>query len=111
MRKRSEGSPSAVDLIEGGGVDLVINTPFGRGARTDGYFVRTAAARAGVPCITTMPGVLAAVQGIEAVRAGAGVVRSLQEYHAAVALAAGRPPVTMPEPALAGIAGAGEETA
>src|SRR5207244_4358621 len=70
MLKRSEGTPNAVDLIEAGSVALVINTPFGRGPRTDGYFIRTASARAGVPCITTVPGILAAVQGIEALRAG-----------------------------------------
>ena len=56
------------DLIRGGQVDLVVNTPFGRGARTDGYFIRTASAAAGVPCITTLPGVFAAVRGIEALR-------------------------------------------
>jgi carbamoyl-phosphate synthase large subunit len=83
VRKRSEGSPNAVDLIEAGGVDLVINTPFGRGPRTDGSVIRTAAIRAGIPCVTTLPGVLAAVQGIEALRAGAPPVASLQEYHAA----------------------------
>ena len=60
----------------------MINTPFGRGPRTDGYFIRTAAARKGVPCITTMPGVLAVVQGVEALRAGWDLPRSLQEYHA-----------------------------
>jgi carbamoyl-phosphate synthase large subunit len=64
---------------------LVINTPFGGVPRSDGSFIRTASARAGVPCITTIPGVLAAVQGIEAVRSGAPVPRSLQEYHAAEA--------------------------
>src|SRR5947207_9324827 len=53
--KRSEGSPNAEDLIAAGRVDLVINTPFGRGPRTDGSFIRTAAVRAGVPCITTVP--------------------------------------------------------
>ena len=82
--KRSEGSPNAADLISGGAVDLVINTPFGRGPRTDGYSIRTAAAKAGVPCITTIPGVLAAVQGIEALRSGGCRPRSLQEYHAEV---------------------------
>jgi carbamoyl-phosphate synthase large subunit len=81
--KRSEGSPNAADLIAEGKVDLVINTPFGRGPRTDGYFIRTAAAARGVPCITTIPGILAAVQGIEALRQGAAVPRPLQEYHAA----------------------------
>jgi carbamoyl-phosphate synthase large subunit len=80
--KRSEGSPNAAELIEAGEVGLVINTPFGRGPRTDGYFIRTAAARKGVPCITTIPGVLAVVQGVEALRAGWDVPRSLQEYHA-----------------------------
>jgi carbamoyl-phosphate synthase large subunit len=79
--KRSEGSPNAADMIESGQVDLVINTPFGREPRTDGYFIRTAAARAGVPCITTMQGTLAAVQGIEALRSGPSSPISLQEYH------------------------------
>jgi carbamoyl-phosphate synthase large subunit len=81
--KRSEGSPSAPDLIAAGQVDLVINTPFGRGPRTDGYFIRTAAVARGVPCITTVPGILAAVQGIEALLSGRPVPRALQEYHAA----------------------------
>jgi carbamoyl-phosphate synthase large subunit len=64
-----------------------VNTPFGRGPRTDGYFIRTAAASAGVPCITTLPGVFAAVRGIEAVRGGATEPRSIQEYHAQAAAA------------------------
>jgi carbamoyl-phosphate synthase large subunit len=84
VAKRAEGSPNAAELIEQGLVDLVINTPFGREPRTDGYYIRTAAVRAGVPCITTMPGVLAAVQGIEALRGPRSAPRSLQEYHAPV---------------------------
>jgi carbamoyl-phosphate synthase large subunit len=83
VRKRFEGSPNPAELIAAGRVDLVINTPFGRDPRTDGYFIRTAAAAAGVPCITTVPGIMAAVQGIEALRAGGSVPRPLQEYHAA----------------------------
>ena len=83
LLKRSEGSPNAADVIAAGGVDLVINTPFGRGPRTDGYFIRTAAAARGVPCITTIPGILAAVQGIEALRRGGVLPRPIQEYHAA----------------------------
>jgi carbamoyl-phosphate synthase large subunit len=82
VAKRSEGSPNAVDLILEGRVGLVINTPFGREPRTDGYFIRTAAARTGVPCITTVPGILAAVQGIEALRRRRPEPRPLQEYHA-----------------------------
>jgi carbamoyl-phosphate synthase large subunit len=80
--KMSEGRPNVVDLIYEGRVDLVINTPFGRGPRTDGYEIRTAAAVAGVPCITTVPGAMAAVQGIEAMRSEGGAPLSLQEYHA-----------------------------
>jgi carbamoyl-phosphate synthase large subunit len=80
--KRSEGAPSVIDLIEGRRIALSINTPFGRGARTDGSFIRTAAAAAGIPCITTVPGILAAVQGIGALRAEARPPRTLQQYHA-----------------------------
>jgi carbamoyl-phosphate synthase large subunit len=82
VAKVSDGHPNAADLIRSGRVDLVINTPFGRGPRTDGYFIRTAAAGAGVPCITTLQGAFAAVQGIEALRRDAEEPRSLQEYHA-----------------------------
>jgi carbamoyl-phosphate synthase large subunit len=88
VAKRYEGSPNAADLIAAGEIDLVINTPFGREPRTDGYFIRTAAALAGIPCITTIPGVLAAVQGIEALGAEGTVPRPLQEYHAADLVAA-----------------------
>ena len=78
--KMAEGHPNAADLIESGQVDLIINTPFGRGPRGDGYFIRTAAALAGVPCITTLPGIQAAVQGIEALRRETGRPRALQDY-------------------------------
>jgi carbamoyl-phosphate synthase large subunit len=81
VRKVSEGGEGVADLIRRGEVDLVINTPFGRGPRTDGYFIRTAAAAAGIPCVTTLPGVMAALRGIEALRTGSNEPRSLQEYH------------------------------
>jgi carbamoyl-phosphate synthase large subunit len=87
VAKVSEASSSVADLIKNGSVDLVINTPFGRGSRTDGYFIRTASAAAGVPCITTLPGVFAAVRGIEALRGPRTEPRSLQEYHEAAAAA------------------------
>jgi carbamoyl-phosphate synthase large subunit len=73
---------NVAELIRAGRVDLVINTPFGRGPRTDGYHIRTAAAAAGVPCLTTMPGAFAALRGIEALRAGATEPISIQEHHA-----------------------------
>jgi carbamoyl-phosphate synthase large subunit len=87
VAKVSEGGRSVVDLIQGGEVDMVINTPFGRGTRTDGYFIRTAAAQAGIPCITTLQGALAALRGVEALRGTPGAPRSLQEYHQGAASA------------------------
>ncbi len=79
VRKHSEGSPNIVEAITAGEVDLVVNTPFGRGARSDGYYIRTAALAKDIPCITTLAGIQAAVQGIEAQRGGLSV-RCLQEY-------------------------------
>ncbi|HZB01613.1 MAG TPA: carbamoyl-phosphate synthase large subunit [Actinomycetota bacterium] len=83
VAKLSEGPDNVVELIRAGRVDLVINTPFGRGPRTDGYHIRTVATAVGVPCLTTLPGAFAAVRGIEALRAGIGEPRSLQEHHEA----------------------------
>jgi carbamoyl-phosphate synthase large subunit len=84
VRKVSEGGQNVVDLIRAGRVDLVINTPFGRDPRGDGYWIRTASAAAGVPCVTTLPGALAAVQGIEALRSGTPTPVALQDVHAAI---------------------------
>jgi carbamoyl-phosphate synthase large subunit len=69
-----------VDAILGGHIALIVNTPYGVGPRLDGYEIRTAAVVRGVPCITTVQGLGAAVQGIEAIIAGELGVRSLQEH-------------------------------
>ncbi|MEO5708501.1 MAG: carbamoyl-phosphate synthase large subunit [Nocardioidaceae bacterium] len=78
------GEPTTVQLISAGQIDLIINTPNGASsggsARIDGYEIRTAAIMANIPCITTVQGLGAAVQGIEAMRAGDIGVRSLQEW-------------------------------
>ena len=66
INKIGEGSPHVVDLIRERRCDLVINTPTGSGARTDGYEIRTAAVRHGIPCITTMTGATAAARAIAA---------------------------------------------
>jgi carbamoyl-phosphate synthase large subunit len=82
-----DGKPamSAVDAILAGEVDMVINTPYGNsGPRIDGYEIRSAAVSMNVPCITTVQGASAAVQGIEAGIRGDIDVRSLQELHAAL---------------------------
>ena len=85
--KFSEGPGNVVERILAGDVDIVVNTPFGSpgnsGPRLDGYEIRTAAVAAGIPCITTVQGMAAAVQGIESLRRGDIGVRSLQEVHTA----------------------------
>ncbi|MGO9355012.1 MAG: carbamoyl phosphate synthase large subunit, partial [Mycobacterium sp.] len=76
---------SAVEAIRAGEVDMVINTPFGNsGPRIDGYEIRSAAVAANIPCITTVQGASAAVQGIEAGIRGDIGVRSLQELHSVI---------------------------
>ncbi len=82
INKIGEGSPHVVDWIEQGAVDLVINTPVGTGARTDGWEIRAAAIARRIPCITTMSGGMAAARAIAAARRGAPGVISLQEIHA-----------------------------
>ncbi|MBA2533182.1 MAG: carbamoyl-phosphate synthase large subunit, partial [Nocardioidaceae bacterium] len=87
-RGGAEAVPSIVDRIAAGEVDLVINTPHGTTSggrpRLDGYEIRTAAVLRNIPCITTVQGLAAAVQGIEAMRGDQVGVRSLQEWAAGV---------------------------
>jgi carbamoyl-phosphate synthase large subunit len=85
VRKQHEGrgpggEPTSVDEILAGNVDLVINTPYGVGPRKDGYEIRTAAVTRGVPSITTVQGLAAAVQGIDSMINGEPTVKSIQEH-------------------------------
>jgi carbamoyl-phosphate synthase large subunit len=100
VRKHSDGAgpggePTVVARILDGEVDLIVNTPFGSASaasaavRLDGYEIRTAAVRRGVPCVTTVAGLAAAVQGIEAIIRGEVGVRCLQEHAAALRRAGG----------------------
>jgi carbamoyl-phosphate synthase large subunit len=81
INKIGDGSPHVVDYIRNHEVDLVINTPTGSGARSDGYEIRTAAVRHGVPCVTTMTGASAATRAIFAKREQGAEPRCLQELH------------------------------
>jgi carbamoyl-phosphate synthase large subunit len=81
INKLNEGPDHVVDWIERGAVDLVINTPTGTTARSDGYEIRSAAIARGIPCITTMSGGLAAARAIISARRGEPEVVSLQELH------------------------------
>jgi carbamoyl-phosphate synthase large subunit len=82
--KIGENGEDVLGLIERGGVDLIVNTPWGRGARTDGYLIRRKALMHGVPCITTLAAAAAAVQGIESRIRSGGIerVNSLQGLYA-----------------------------
>jgi carbamoyl-phosphate synthase large subunit len=76
VAEQGEGA-TVVDLIRRGRCDLVVNTPEGRNARSDGYRIREAALGSRVPCITTLSGAAAAVHAIASARAEATL--SLQE--------------------------------
>jgi carbamoyl-phosphate synthase large subunit len=85
VRKNSEGrgplgEPTIVDILNSGEIDLVINTPVGRGTRADGWAIRTAAVQRSIPIITTTPGFNAAVEGIRVLRQGDLGVQSIQEW-------------------------------
>jgi carbamoyl-phosphate synthase large subunit len=85
VRKYSEGQGAMgqrtiVDLLHAGEIDLVINTPVGRGTRADGWMIRTAAIQRSIPCITTTAGFSAAVSGIAALQQGEMSVKSIQKW-------------------------------
>jgi carbamoyl-phosphate synthase large subunit len=79
VKKLAEGRPNLLDYLHDGQVKLVINTPSGKGARTDEGKIRAAAVQAGVPCITTLSAGEACVRAMEALRQEEMSVQSLQE--------------------------------
>ncbi len=81
LNKISEGRPNAVDMITNRELQLIINTPTRKGAQSDEGKLRATAVRFNVPMITTTTGASAAVQAMEALRAGAWTVKPLQEYY------------------------------
>ena len=82
--EEAEDGLDAVELLEAGRIDLVVNSPRGRGPRADGGYIRAAAGLHNVPLLTTASAALAAANGIAETLAHEPVVRSLQEYHAGV---------------------------
>ncbi len=90
INKIADGSPHVLDWIERGDVDLVINTPTGVGARTDGREIRRAAVSHGIPCLTTLAAGVSAARAIARARrdgaaggAGGAEILCLQELHGA----------------------------
>ncbi len=81
LKKIAEGKPNILDLIKEGKIDLIINTPSGKTPRADEVKIRSLAVSRGVPCVTTISGAQASVNGIEALMKEGLEVKSLQEYH------------------------------
>jgi carbamoyl-phosphate synthase large subunit len=81
--KVGEGRPDIVDRMKNGEIDLVINTPSGKKPKADEVAIRTQSVAQGIPCITTLSGASAAVNGIESMIKRKVTVKSIQEYHQA----------------------------
>jgi carbamoyl-phosphate synthase large subunit len=79
VKKIAEGHPNLIDYLIDGKIGLVMNTPSGKGARTDEGRIRAAAVQHGVSCITTVQAAEAAVMAMEALRGEAMDVQALQD--------------------------------
>jgi carbamoyl-phosphate synthase large subunit len=84
VAKLSDDGIGVVELLADGKIQLVVNSPRGRGSRADGAYIRSAAGRHGVPLLTTASAALAAANGIAESARHTLTVRSLQEYHRGV---------------------------
>ena len=82
VKKLKEGSPNLIDHMKNGLVDLILNTPNGKGARTDEGKIRAAAVQNGVPCMTTIQAAEVLVQALQALRQESIEVEPLQERFA-----------------------------
>ncbi|MBC7189965.1 carbamoyl-phosphate synthase large subunit, partial [Candidatus Aerophobetes bacterium] len=81
VKKIAEGRPNVEDYIKNREIDLIFNTPIGKGPKFDEYRIRRAATVRQIPIITTIPGARAAVDGIRAMKKGEISVACLQEYY------------------------------
>ncbi len=81
LNKIADGRPNALDLMANREIDLVINSPSGKGAKTDEGRIRAAAISHGIHVVTSIAGAQAAVQGIESILKKKIEVRALQDYH------------------------------
>ena len=87
VAKLGEDGVDAVELIRSGSVQMVVNSPRGRGPRSDGEHIRAAAGAAGIPLLTTANAALAAARGLADWRRFPLAVRTLQEYHKGIVAA------------------------
>ena len=79
VKKLQEGHPNLLDHLIDGRVQLIFNTPRGKGARTDEGRIRAASVLYGVPCITTLPAAEACVRAMEALRTESLGVQAIQD--------------------------------
>ncbi|MCE5268108.1 MAG: ATP-grasp domain-containing protein, partial [Planctomycetaceae bacterium] len=79
VMKLRQGHPNVLDYMINGKLHLIINTPSGKGARTDEGHIRAAAVAHGIPCITTLEGALAALGAMEALRQQEMTVQAVQD--------------------------------
>ncbi|MBL6712437.1 MAG: carbamoyl-phosphate synthase large subunit [Pirellulales bacterium] len=89
VKKLQEGHPNLIDFLIDGRVQLIMNTPRGKGARTDEGRIRAASVMHGVPCITTLPAAEAVVRAMEAQREMPLSVQAIQDRFPGVASANG----------------------
>ena len=82
VKKLAEGQPNLLDHLKNGEVKMIMNTPSGKGARTDEGRIRAACVSHGVPCITTIQAAEAVVKAMEGLRAGEMSVEPLQDRFA-----------------------------
>ncbi|MFZ1986201.1 MAG: carbamoyl-phosphate synthase large subunit, partial [Desulfatitalea sp.] len=81
INKLEQGRPHVEDAIKNGQIHLVINTGSGDASSRDGYVIRRAALKFGIPYVTTAAGALAVSKAVAAMKAQALGVKCIQEYH------------------------------
>jgi len=95
VKKLAEGHPNLIDHLKNDNVALILNTPNGKGARTDEGRIRAASVQHGVPCITTIQAAEAAVKAMEALREGEMTVQALQDRFPVASNSSSKSPVTV----------------
>ncbi len=81
INKVNEGRPDIVDAIKNKEIQLIINTPLGRLSKADDSYIRILAIQNKIPYITSLTAAAASVEGIQGIKKGDSLPKSLQEYH------------------------------
>jgi carbamoyl-phosphate synthase large subunit len=81
IAKVREGHPNIIDAIANHEIGLIVNTPSGKGARQDDYYIRQTGLRYKTMCVTTIAAAIMVAKGLEAMLHGKFDVKALQDYH------------------------------